>query len=348
MNDRAFVSSRPGLSVDGREDERLRDALTGMVVNLPLNGVAHAELVLTNWGLDEGERDPNVIFQGLGLGARIEISLGEEDPRRVFDGEVTGIEERYGEGAPQLVLLLQDKLHHLARRRNSRAFEDQSPDDIVQAVAGEAGLRVDSNVSSITSTFHQINESDLAFLFRLLGRFDIGLRLAGDTLRARAEEQDPEPIRLDAQDNANRVRLIADLNHQPLSPRVLGFNPGNAEATDGSADALESPPAGTTAAATLNRLGWAGEEVVPRPFARSQAEADAFAQAHFGRQAGHFLSGDIQCQGEPTLSSGREIDLQGVSERLRGTYRVVHTVHRFDGESGYETHIRVRRPDWQV
>jgi phage protein D len=319
-----------------------------MVVNLPLNGVAHAELVVTNWGLADGEREPDMIFQDLGLGARIEIRLGEEDPTRVFDGEVTAIEERYGEGAPQLILLLQDPLHHLARRRNSRAFEDQSLDDIVQTLAGESGLRADANVSSIVSTFHQVNESDLAFLFRLLGRFDVALRLADGAVRARSEEADPAPITMDAQDNANRVRVIADLNHQPSRSQVLGFNPDNGEATSASADALPSPPAGTTAAATLDQLGWDGEEVVPRPFARSQAEADAYALVHFGRQAGRFLSGDIQCQGEPTLRSGREIELQGVSERLRGTYRVTHAVHRFDGEAGYETHIRIRRPDWQV
>ena len=345
----AFVSARPSLHLDGERDANLQDALTNLVVNLPLNGMGHAELTLNNWGLGQDRQDPDQVFQELGLGRQVEIYMTPDDePVRIFAGEVTAIEERYGQGAPQLSLLLQDGLHRLARTRNSRVFEDVSPDDVVQIIAGEFGLTADVNVSAMSATYHQVNESDLAFLFRLLGRFDIGVRLLDERLRARPEEQDPEPLHLDAQDNALRVRLLADLNHQPLSVQVLGFNTGTDEAADGSADALSQAAGGTTAAATLGELGWPGEEVIAQPFARSQAEADGFARGHFDRHAKRFISGDIRCGGEPRLRSGREIELAGVSERLRGTYQVVHAVHRFDGLAGYQTHIKVQRPDWQV
>ena len=100
------------------------------------------------------------------------------------------------------------------------------------------------------------------------------------------------------------------------------------------------------AAATLAQLGWPGEEVVPHPFARSQAEADAYAGAHFRRMAKRFVQGDIVCQGEPSLKSGRDIELSGVSPRLRGTYQIVHCSHRFDSQNGYETHLKVNKADW--
>ena len=342
----SFASTRPGLRVEGEDRADLRDALTSMVVNLPLNGMAHAELELSSVGRGGSGEDADYLFQDLAPGARLQIRMGESSPQTLFDGEVTGIEERYGEGAPRLILLLQDRLHHLARQRQSRAFEAQSPDDIVRAIAGEAGLDADASVSGTSGTWHQLNESDLAFLFRLLGRFDIALRLDQGRLRARAEAADPQPVALDDQDSALRVRLLADLNHQPTRSRVLGFNAGTDEAVDGEADALADPPRGTTAADLLGRLGWPGEEVVPQPFARSRGEADEFARGHFRRQARRFLSGDIRCLGEPALRSGREIELSGVSPRLRGTYQVVHCVHRFDGSSGYETHLKVQRPDW--
>lgn len=347
MSESAFTSTRPTVYVDGEESPEIGDALTAMVVNLPLNGMAHTELNLTNWGLNEGEQDPDFTFQGIGLGKRIEIFMGEgSEYVHLFDGEVTGVEERYGEGAPQLVLLLQDKLHHMARKRDSRAFENQSPDDIVQTIAGEFGLSADVNISSVASTYHQINESYLAFLLRLLGRFDIALRLDGDTLRARIEEADAEPVVLNPQDNALRVRLIADLNHQPNAAHVMGYNAINGQSVDGSVSALSIPPSGTAAVDILGELGWPGEEVIPQPFARSQGEADAYAQGHFNRQAKRFVCGDIYCLGEGVLKSGREIELEGVSERLQGIYQVVHCVHRFDGENGYETHVKVNRADW--
>ncbi len=342
----AFTSTRPNVHVNGEERPQVDEALSNMTVNLPLVGSAHAELGLTNWGLQESAQTPDFAFSDLALGDRLEVFIGEDPSTKIFDGEITGMEERYGEGAPQLLLLLQDKLHRLGRARHSRAFEDQTPDEIVEAIASEDALSSDVSVSSVRSTFHQINESNLAFLFRLLSRFDIALRLEDGTLRARAEEADSLPVTLDAQDNALSVRLLADLNHQQTTARVQGFNAGTDQQVIGSADSLQPSPAGTTAAETLRQLGWSGEAVLPQPFPLSQGEADAFASAHFNSRARRFISGDIRCQGEPELKSGKEVQLEGVSERLLGVYHVVHCVHRFNGESGFETHVKVNRSDW--
>ena len=212
----------------------------------------------------------------------------------------------------------------------------------------DAGLQPDVGVSSTVATYHQLNESDLAFLYRLLGRFDVSARLDGDTLRARAEEPDAEPVPLDAQDSALRVRLIADLNHQYASSQVLGYNVGTDEPTDGTSDALTPAPPGTTAADTIGELGWSGEEIVAQPFARSSGEADEYSKANFRRAARRFISGGVQCQGEAGMRSGREIELEGVSSRLAGRYKVIHCVHRFDEETGFQTHLRVNRPSWSL
>lgn len=346
MNELAFISSRPNFKVDGREREDLQESLTGMVINQPLHGSAHAELNLTNWGTPEGAADPDYLFNDIGLGAQLDIEMGEDEPSLLFSGEITAIEEQYGDGAPSLALLLQDKLHRLARSRQNRSYEEQSPDDIVQAIASDAGLRAEVQVSSINDTWHQLNESDLAFLLRLLGRFDIAMRLQGDTLIAKPEQPDAQPIELDAQDSALKVRLLVDLNHQPLTSQVQGYNAGAAEAVEHDSESITPAPSGTTAADTLNAVNWPGDEIVPRPFARSNAEAQAYAEAHFHRQAKGFVKGEIICQGEAQLTTGREIDLSGVTPRLAGIYQIVNCVHRFDNESGYETHLKVNKADW--
>ena len=346
MTEHAFTSTRPHFKVNGRERDDLQGSITGMVINLPLHGSAHAELNLTNWGTPEDAEDPDYLFDDINLGAQLDIEMGEDEPTLLFSGEITAIEEQYGEGAPSIALLLQDKLHRLARSRQNRSYEEQSPDDIVQAIADDAGLRADVQVSSINDSWHQLNESDLAFLLRLLGRFDIALRLQGDRLLARPEQPDAQPIELDAQDSALKVRLLVDLNHQPLASQVQGYNAGAAEAVDHDSDGIIPSPGGTTAADTLTALSWPGEEIVPQPFARSNAEAQAYAEAHFHHQAKGFVKGDIVCQGEAQLTSGREIDLTGVSPRLAGIYQIVNCVHRFDNASGFETHLKVNKADW--
>lgn len=347
MAETAFTSTRPTIKIDGEQREDLQQALLAMQVNLPLHGSAHAELQLSNWGRPQGGQEPDFTLNDIALGAGVEIAMGNDAPQSLFNGEITAIEESYGEGAPSIALLLQDKLHRLARSRHNRSFEDQSPDDLAQSIAGEAGLQADAAISGITATWHQLNESDLAFLLRIGNRFDIAVRLDGNRLRAKAEEADPNPVALSAQDSALKVRLIADLNHQPLSSQVNGYNLASAEAVDFSADAMTPAPSGTSAATALGDLSWPGAEIVPQPFPGTSSEAEAYAKAAFKRQAKRFIQGEIVCQGEASLKPGREIELDGVSPRLKGRYQIVHCMHRFDNNSGFETHLKVNKSGWQ-
>lgn len=343
---RPFISARPRLRLDGQSRPSLGEALLAAEVRLPLAGMASAELRLLNWGNDPSAGRPGFRFLDIRPGSRLEILMGEEAESPVFDGEVTAIEERYGEGAPQIVLLAEDALHRLARRRASRAFEDLSLDEVVGRVACDAGLAADVSVSPVTGTWYQHNESDLAFLLRLLAPHDVMPRLEGGRLRARDEEPDRQPVALDPARNAERIRLVADLNRQPVALAVHGYNLAADAAADGEARALSPAPGGESGAALATRLGWEGQSVLPHPAPRSQAEAEALAARGFRARARRFVHGEIVCRGEPTLRSGREVELTGVSPRLTGRYRVVDCQHRFDQTNGYSTRIKVQRPDW--
>ncbi|MCE3253877.1 MAG: hypothetical protein K0Q67_2897 [Cellvibrio sp.] len=348
MTDEALVSTRPKIRVAGTENTDLGEALTAMLVNLPLSGIAHAELTVTNWIAQGDNAEMDYGFTNISLGAAIEIVVGNDDPKTLFNGEVTALEERYGEGAPQLVLLAQDKLHRLARKRQSRVYEEQSLNDVVSSIASGAGLTADVSLSTTVATYHQMNESDLAFLLRMSGNLDVAARLQDDQLRVKPEEEDSEPVALSAQDSALKVRLIADLNHQPLRVKVNGYNLDSDEEVSQQSEDLRGRADGTTAADTLVELGWDGEEIVPQPFPRSAGEATDVAEAHFNRAAKRFVNGDIRAQGEAALFSGREIELTGVSPRFAGRYQVVNCIHRFDVSNGFETHLKVNKPDWQL
>ena len=342
----ALLSARPRLRVDGQDRANLGEAALALELRLPRSGMASAELRLLNWSGAGGQ--PDFVFQDIRLGQRLDVLLGEAATTAAFTGEIMAIEERYGDGAPQLVLLAEDALHKLARRRGNRAYENQSLDDVIRAIAADAGLSADVQASSATATWLQNNESDLAFLLRQLAPLDIGLRLHDGRLRARDEEADAHPVSLRPGDKAERIRIVADLNRQPTSVAVSGYDLASAAEVDASSSALTPAPAGQSAAAALGNLGWTSESTLPHPAARSQSEADALARKLFQRAARRFLYGEIVCRDTPELRSGREVELADVSPRLAGRYRVVDCRHRFDGENGLRTHLRVQRPDWTV
>ena len=345
MNDHPLINARPAISVNGEPRPDLTDQLALLVIQLPWHGCASAEVSVTNWGVTDGASHPSYLFGDISLGTHLRITHGP-DSITLFEGEVTGIEEQYGKSAPVLTLLLQDRLHHLGRHRQSLCHEDLSPNQVVQRLASDSGLEANVSVSEISASWHQLNESDLAFMLRLCERFDIGLRMDQGALRAMPEEPDPAPVILGPANGALSLRILADLNHQYLSSQVTGYNPGTGEPVDASADHTGQPAPGITARDTLSGLGWENGEILPHPLARSQAEADAYASAGFRRQARNFLRGSLTCMGEAGLKPGREIQLEGVSPRLAGLWQVGLCQHTFDNHAGFRTHAKIHREHW--
>jgi len=346
-NESPIISARPRITINGERRTDLDDAILQASIQLPLAGQSSAEMNLQNWGpADAGNGEPDIRFTDLAFGDEVEIQMSEEGDGVIFRGQITGIEERYGDGSPHLIILAEDALHRLARQRHSRSFEDSGLGDVVQSIAGEAGLDADINVGDVNGQWLQLNESNLALLQRLLTPIAIWPRLEEGVLRAKPEEADASPVIVDAQDNALQVRIIADLNHQPREVKVLGYDAAAAQGVEATHTSLEPAPSGSTGADALQQLGWEGESLYPQPFALNQEYGDLLAKGRFKYQASRFLHGDVLCKGVPELRSGKQVQLKGVSERLAGTYQVVHCTHVFDSTNGYQTRLKVNRADW--
>ena len=98
-SDQAVISSRPRIRIGGEVRPSLGEALLAAQLRLPLAGMASAELRLLNWGTDPDSGRTDFQFGGLALGDRIEIRMGEQSEVFDFVGDITAIEERYGDGA---------------------------------------------------------------------------------------------------------------------------------------------------------------------------------------------------------------------------------------------------------
>ena len=275
------INARPRIELNnGSASTNMNDALLDMVVTQPLSGMARAEIRFVNWRSNDADGNADFAFQSIEHGAEISVLAGESDAEPLFTGEITALEERYGKGAPQLVILAEDKLHHLARARQSRRFEDMSLNDVLQSLVGELGLQPDISVSDYSTTWLQLNESNLAFIQRLIGPYDLAMRVDNGRVHIKAEEADAEPVKLEAQNNVKQVRIMADLHHQNTGTQVKGFD---LSADDASEASFNSPPgsSGESAKDILSSLSWGQEETVALPFARAQAEADGWAEGRF-------------------------------------------------------------------
>jgi len=342
--DATYVSPRPAIKIKGAANPDMANSLLDVAVRAPEAGMASAELRMVNWGT-QPSAPVNFLFNSVALGDAIEIAFGLATQKTVFSGEVTAIEERYGDGVPQLVLLAEDPLHRLARHRASRVFAQQSPNSIVQTLAGDAKLTADAKLSDTPGDYCQLNESDLHFLRRLAARYGVTPRVTASTLTCRKREALPAPVTLDAGDTLKRLRVIADLTHQPLQALVSGQDLTAGAPITATGSSLLVPAQGATAASLLRGLGWDGNEIFVGPAPATQAEATDYANAAFDAQGRRFLHGDLVCGGNPDVMVGAAVSLTGVSPRLTGIYAVVACAHLFDESAGYQTYARIERAD---
>lgn len=342
----SFISARPRIAVNGEARADLQAAVLFMRVNMPFSGMAHAEVRLVNWGTNsESNGEAGYAFQDIALGDRLEIGAGDTQSPLLFTGEVTAIEEVYGQGAPRLVLLLEDKLHRLAKLRNNRVFESVSVNELVQTLLSDVNLTGDIQVSTDRGVWHQLNETGLGFLLRVLAPYGIPLRYSDNNVRVKADEEDNQPVTIDTQSGVTSLRIIADTNRQPRALSVQGFNLDADENARGNSQE-SGASGGTDARQTLTQLSWAGDEILAYPPARHQAEANAWARAAMRSKAQTFLHGELIASGNAQLRTGKQIELNGASARLNGKYHILQAQHLFDTANGYQTRVKIARASW--
>jgi len=341
------ISMRPTVRIDGMELPLLAAAIERLRVVERLGGHATMELTLRDT-LSFGDGSVGygaTASSPLRLGAAITLYAGDTTgPREIFDGVITALEAEAGpHTTPLFTVLADDRLWRARKSRRSRTFEAASPADIVRAIAADHGLtaEVRDGLDAPLAARAQVNESDLAFLRRVLAGIDADVHVVGRALQAGPCARDAR-TRRDLQLGATllRARFTADLADQATETRAGGFDPETGEAVIGTATAGEMGPGRGRAGPELLR----GVMETCRDHAGHQgplsaAEASALARALYGRRARRFVRVDATAQGDPSLRVGSHVAVTGVNPLFENTYAVTEATHRFDRDNGYLTDL---------
>lgn len=349
----AVYSARPTVRIDTRADERVAALLRGMEMTEQEGGLSTLELRLGNFaGTPQGGADyPFEADDVVRLGAAIALYAGDEtSPQEVFRGVIMALEAEFDEEtAPELVVLAEDKLQQARLARRTATYEEMSVADIARQVAERLALapRI-SGLDQPCGVQVQLNESDLAFLRRLLARYDGDAQVVGDELHVspRADVRRGS-LTLELGSQLRRARVTADLAHQVTAVTVTGWDPEQGSRVDArSTGAAPGPGAGANGARVLGRA--LGERVhhVGHLAATTQEEADAIAAAAFDARARRFLHAEGTAEGNPALRVGSHVTLAGLGRRFDNTYYVTYACHRWDEERGYQTDFEAECAFW--
>jgi phage protein D len=335
--------ARPTVRVDGEDNAELTAAVLTMRMVEQEGGLCALELRLANFGTVGASTD--LMFEderAVKIGSQLSIYSGDvAAPQEIFRGLVTGFEAEFPEGEPpELVLLAEDKLQQARLARRSKVYDSLKLSDLSNTVAGNMGLT--ATVTGLTNdlgTQVQLNESDLAFMRRLLARYDGDVQVVGDQLQVspRGDVQ-RSTVELELYSQLRRVRVTADLAHQVTEVSCTGWDEKQGTRVKATSSGSHSGPgSGRTGSSVLQDAIGDRSEHVGHLVAVDRAEAQAIADAEFDRRARRFVIVDGTCEGNPKVRVGTHVTLKSVSPRLDNTYYVVRAVHRFDQRSGYQT-----------
>lgn len=343
----AVYSSRPTIRIDEQDFERASHLLIAMDMEEHEGGLSSLQLRFSNIASDpQGGSD--FAFEDeseLRLGSNITVYAGDQNaPQEIFRGLITGLEADFPEKEPpELLVLAEDRLQSARMSRRTHTYEDMSISDLVDTIASRLSLEpVSSGFESDRSTWIQLNESDLAFLRRVLRRYDGDLQVVGNELHVspRSEVRRGE-LELELFSQLQSVRFIADLSDQVTEVSVTGWDSIAGERISAtSTGANHGPGEGRNGAQLMSETLGERNEHVGHILVSTDEEAQSLADSVFDQRARRFVCAHGCAEGNPGLRVGTHVRLAGVSHRFENTYYVVSASHRFDVKSGYQTHFK--------
>jgi phage protein D len=340
----AVYAAAPTVRVNGQEYPKVTELMVAMEMTEQEGGMSALELRVTNVAsLDDGSSD--FAFEDdkiLKLGAQIGIYGGDRNaPVEIFRGTITGLEAEFQDPAPpELVVLAEDVFQQARMGRRTKVWQNASIADIAGAIAGQ--LNLSPVVTGLTDSFPvlvQFNESDLAFLRRLLARHDADMQVVGAEMHVSARKDVSRgSIDLELHSQLQRVRATADLAHQVTEVTVSGWDyKQGSRISKTSTGSYLRPGSGRAGSDLLRTSLGARSEHVGDPGMANDAEAQALADTIFDRRSRPFVCVEGRAEGNPSLRVGTQVNLTGLGARFSNSYYVVRCRHKYDQVDGYKT-----------
>lgn len=340
------VDTRPVVELGGEQFDMIPELINSVEVNEQEGGLSHVELLLDNTADHQGagldfafEYTETDLFA---LGESVRILTGDAaDPQEIFRGVISAVSFEVAEGGqPQLRVMAEDALMSWRMTKRNRFHEAGPLRDILEALAQNTTLTpVITGLNDAVDAQQQLNETDLAFLRRLLVRYDADAQVVGEELHISPRQAvDRGSVTLAVGAQLHSVRVTADLAQQRPVTELNGFDlaSGTVEAVSSNEDGL-GPGDGATGSEFAQEVFPGARHRLERTTFETAREAQALVDAAQRRRARQFVIAEGRATGNSAIRVGTRLTLEGLGPRFSNEFYTVRARHMFDRRRGYRT-----------
>jgi phage protein D len=275
------------------------------------------------------------------IATALEIRLGATEDTQattLFRGEIVTLEPEFGAGSVELHVRAYDRSHRLHRSRQVRTFQNQTASDIVTRIVRDAGLSPQCDASGPPFEFmQQNNETDWDFIWRLADRIGFEFLIEDRIAHFRRPSPAADAVELNWPDTLRSFSPRLTAVQQVDEVSVFAYDPKTKRILRGRASRPNQlAQIGVPRSEVAGQFGAAKVHVATEPV-KSQAEANALAQALLDRLANAYVAAEGLTFGNPAIKAGSSVKVSGVGGKFSGTYRVATSTHILRGGSTYET-----------
>jgi phage protein D len=291
------------------------------------------------------------------IGGTVEIKVGSGAGKRIYIGEILGVEPIYRGGETTKILIRSiNKMHRLIRKRKSMTFTDKSDQQILDQVVKDAGLTLEwKHEKNITyKHVYQHNLNGLEFVRQRAARLGCHVWCVDKTLHVKEPELGQKSgIKLSVDKGGELRSFMPRMNSAAAANKVTvkGWDPEKKELITGTATATSSPLGGTNAPSASSTIGGNDETFTVDHPIWSKEEADAIAKARLRDLNLQFITGEAELAGNADIDFGKTVEIEANAREgndpFNGDYYIMGITHRHTlpkgKDGGFVTILKLAR-----
>ncbi|MGO4543396.1 phage late control D family protein [Paenibacillus sp. 2TAB23] len=274
------------------------------------------------------------------VGKKLQIKLGYADKKSlVFDGIITGYSVDFpSNGSPTVTVTAMDRSFLMMKSAHSKVWNQMKDTDVVRQIAGNYGLSVDLDDTTVTKkTIEQIGVSDYHFIRSLAMDNDRQFYVVASKLYFKKPKTSGSPlITLKYGKNLVQFTLTVDASSQTSQVKVRGYDVDKMQAIESVASSVTVIGSNAKSGPSVASMLSSQKMEVVYTQAASMDEAQSLAKAMLDRISRELVIGHGTSIGFPEMKPGELIKIEGLgSEKLDQQLRLTKVTHRLDATSGY-------------